>query len=171
MQRYANGDDQAFEPLFERYKDRLYRYFRRLCRNDGIAEELCQDVWERLIKHHKSFDARRSFATYLFSIAHNRLIDHFRSMSSKDLEEFREGSYLGDARSVEHQVFSRELVRRFMQVFDTLPAPQREIFVLHEETSMTLTEMAEAIGINPETAKSRLRFALVNLRKGMDGYV
>lgn len=171
MQRYADGDDRAFEPLFGRYKDRLYRYLKRLCRNDEIVEELCQDVWLRLMKHRKSFNATRSFATYLFSIAHNRLVDHFRSVSSKSFEEFQEGSHLGDSRSVEHQVFSREQIQRFMQVFETLPALQREIFVLHEETSMTLVEIAEAIGVNPETAKSRLRFALVNLRKGMEGYV
>jgi RNA polymerase sigma-70 factor (ECF subfamily) len=170
MQRFANGDEQAFAPLFDRYKDRLYRYLKRLCGNDGIAEELYQDVWERLIKRRKSFNSSHSFATYLFSIAHNRLVDHFRSVSSRSFQEFQEGSYLGDSGSVEHQVFSLEQVQRFMQVLEALPPPQREIFVLHEETSMTLTELAETIGIKPETAKSRLRFALVNLRKGMEGY-
>jgi len=171
MRRFANGDDQAFESLFRRYKDRLYRYLKRLCRNDGIAEELCQDVWERLIKHRDSFDETRSFVTYMFSIAHNRVVDFFRSVSSKSFEEFEDGSHSDSSRPTDHQAFSREQVRRFMQVFDTLSPAQREVFVLHEETSMTLSEIAEVIGVNPETAKSRLRFALLNLRKGMEGYI
>lgn len=170
MQRFARGDHGAFAPLFERHKDRLYRYLRRLCGSDGLAEELCQDVWERLIRHPRRFDTARSFATYLFSIAHNRVVDHFRSASSRSFEEYQEGAHASESISVEKQVLHREQVQRFMQVLEMLPAPQREIFVLHEETSMTLPEMAEALGINPETAKSRLRFALVNLRKGMEDY-
>jgi len=171
MQRYADGDAGAFEPLFGRYKDRIYRYVKRLCQNEtdnnGTVEELCQDVWERLIQHRDRFDASRSFATYMFSIAHNRIVDHFRSTSSRSYEEFREDSGPADCAVVENQVYGRQQVRRFLQVFESLPAPQREIFLLHEETSMTLAEMADATGVKLETARSRFRFALLNLRKGM----
>lgn len=171
MQSYTGGNDHAFALLFGRYKDRLYRYLKRQCRNDGIAEELCQDVWERLIKHHRKFDMTRSFATYLFSIAHNRMIDYLRGVSFRSVEEFQEGSQPGNSSAVESQAFSREQVRRFEQVLGALPGPQKEIFILHEETSLTIAEMAEVTGVKPETAKSRLRFALVNLRKGMEGYL
>jgi RNA polymerase sigma factor (sigma-70 family) len=98
------------------------------------------------------------------------VVDYFRCASSKTFEEFQEGPDICESQAIEHQVFSREQVQRFIQVLGALPAPQREVFVLHEETSMTLAEMADVIGVKPETAKSRLRFALVNLRKGMEGY-
>jgi len=171
MQRYADGDGRAFEPLFGRYKDRIYRYVKRLCQHEadhnGTVEELCQDIWERLIRHRDRFDASRNFATYVFSIAHNRIVDHLRGISSRSYEEFREESGPVDLAPVEGQVYNRQQVRRFIRVFESLPAPQREIFLLHEETSMTLAEMAEATGVKLETARSRFRFALLNLRKGM----
>ncbi len=171
MQRFAGGDDSSFLLLFERYKDRIYRYVKRMCAGDSApVEELFQDIWEKLIRHRDRFDEHRKFAPYIFSIAHNRLVDHFRSTAMASFEQYRDDAAPPDPVPVEKQVFSREQVERFRQVFDTLSAPQREIFVLREETSMTLSEIAEAVGVKPETAKSRLRFALLNLRKGMEGY-
>lgn len=171
MQSYVGGNVHAFALLFGRYKDRLYRYLNRQCQDGGIAEELCQDVWERLIKHHRQFDMTRNFATYLFSIAHNRMIDYLRGTSHRSFEEFQDHSGPEGPSTVETQVFSREQVRRFEQVLGALPGPQREIFILHEETSLTLAEIAEVTGVKYETAKSRLRFALVNLRSGMESYL
>lgn len=171
MRRFAGGDGQAFESLFARYKDRLYRYLRRLCGSAPVAEELCQDVWERLVRRRSDFDHRRSFATYLFAIAHHRAVDFFRATSPQTFEEFEEDTHVDRSRPADHQAFSREQVQRFREVLDSLSPVQREVFVLHEESSMTLAEIAAAIGVKPETAKSRLRFALLNLRKGMEGYL
>ncbi len=170
MREFASGDEASFLLLFERYKDRIYRYVKRMCSSDASAEELFQDIWEKLIKNREKFNTQRKFAPYIYSIAHNRVIDHFRNTSLVTFEQYNDDAVTSDRVSVEDQAYSNEQVKRFMEIVDGLPAPQREIFILHEETSMTMVEIAEAIGINTETAKSRLRFALVNLRKGMEGY-
>ncbi len=171
MACYAEGDGRAFPLLFGRYKDRLYRYFRRMCNDEEVAAELCQDVWERVIRHRGRYDPSRRFSTYIFAIAHHRLVDHYRAQRGKALEGIDESTEIGGQACVERHAFSREQVARFKEVLDGLPAAQREVFLLHEETRMSLREMAEVIGVKPETAKSRLRFALRNLRKGMEGYL
>lgn len=170
MREFASGDESSFLLLFERYKERIYRYVKRMCSSDASAEELFQDIWEKLIKNRDKFNTHLKFSSYIFSIAHNRVIDHFRNTSLVTFEQFDDDSATSEWVSIEDQAYGHEQIKRFKQVFDSLPAPQREIFILHEETSMTMVEIAEAIGTKTETAKSRLRFALVNLRKGMEGY-
>ena len=78
MNRYRDGDAHAFEVLYTRHKGPLYRYLLRQCGAAALAEELFQDVWMKLIRARERYEARAKFTTYLYHLAHNRLIDHYR---------------------------------------------------------------------------------------------
>jgi len=78
MTRYAAGDVAAFEALYARHKGPLYRYFSRQCGNADTAAELFQDVWLRIIKARERYEPKARFTTYMYQIAHNCLVDHFR---------------------------------------------------------------------------------------------
>jgi RNA polymerase sigma factor (sigma-70 family) len=78
MLRYRDGDAAAFEVLYGRHKGGVFRYMLRQCSARGIAEELFQEVWMNLIKSRASYSVQARFSTYIYSIAHNRLIDHYR---------------------------------------------------------------------------------------------
>lgn len=78
MTRYASGDVAAFETLYSRHKGPLYRYFARQCGNAATADELFQDVWLRIIKARARYEPKARFTTYMYQIAHNCLVDHFR---------------------------------------------------------------------------------------------
>ncbi len=84
MTRYATGDMGAFEALYTRHKGPLYRYFLRQCGSAETSEELFQEVWIRVIKARERYQPKARFTTYLYQIAHNCLVDHFRK-AGRDL--------------------------------------------------------------------------------------
>jgi len=94
MTRYATGDVAAFEALYARHKGPLYRYFARQCGNADTADELFQDVWLRIIKARERYEPKARFTTYMYQIAHNCLVDHFRKSgraltSASDTGQYR----------------------------------------------------------------------------------
>ena len=175
MRRYRAGDTHAFEVLYARHKGGLYRYFLRQCRIAAVAEELFQDVWMSLIRARERYEARAKFTTYLYHLAHNRLIDHYRRAKTgvpisygDDPDEAKIDQVAeAEAREPENELDRRRQALRLLELLAALPEAQREAFLLREESGLSLEEIAEATGVNRETAKSRLRYALAKLRQGM----
>ena len=176
MIAYRDGDDAAaFERLYRRHRNGLYRYLLRQCAIASIAEELFQDVWIGVIRAKRKYVAEARFATYLYKVAHNRLIDHYRrsahrpSMRTTADEGYDPVDFLPAEPSVQPEVKleAKEQIERFSALLANLPEAQREAFVLHEEAGLSVSEIAVATGVNPETAKSRLRYAVARLRRGM----
>ena len=81
MLAYAGGDGDGFAGLYERHKGGVYRYFLRSLRDGGLAEELAQDVWASVIRGRAGYRPEAKFTTWLYRLAHNRLIDHYRRSS------------------------------------------------------------------------------------------
>src|SRR5215831_4091930 len=78
MLRYRAGDVRAFEILYQRHKGGLYRYLQRLCRQRDTVNDLFQEVWSKVIASRERYEVRAQFTTFLFHIAHNCAMDHFR---------------------------------------------------------------------------------------------
>lgn len=175
MQRYRDGDARAFELLYARHKGPLYRYFLRQCHAPAVAEELFQDVWTGLIRARQRYEPRAKFGTWLYRLAHNRLIDHYRrqaagvpiSYDDDPDEPLIERVAGGAEREPDNEFERRRQAQRLLALLADLPEAQRETFLLREEGGLSLEEIAAATGVNAETAKSRLRYALTKLRQGM----
>jgi RNA polymerase sigma-70 factor, ECF subfamily len=170
MARYRDGDSDAFSALYARHKGPLYRYLLRQVRNAAAAADLFQDVWSRLIATRNRYEARAKFATYLFRIAHNCTVDFFR----RDVT-MRRGERSDDADEPEVPEYQRpdgiaELAEQqsaLLAALRALPQEQREAFLLHEETGLTIEEIARITDVGLETAKSRLRYAIRKLKKSL----
>ena len=172
MERYRDGDAAAFDVIYGRHRGGLFRYMLRQCGNRGVAEELFQEVWMNLVRARASYTVQAKFSTYLYRLAHNRLIDYYRSHQSDAGPAADEDAALesvagarGDDPAV--AVDARQQARLLLQLLDELPQAQREAFLLQQEGDMSVEEIAAATGVNRETAKSRLRYALAKLRQGM----
>jgi RNA polymerase sigma-70 factor (ECF subfamily) len=173
MVRYRNGDADAFSTLYARHKGPLYRYLLRQVRNAGAAADLFQDVWSRLVATRGRYEARAKFATYLFHIAHNCTIDFFR----RDLKMRRHARSDDPDAQWEPEVpeYQRpdgiaefaEQQSALLAALGALPQEQREAFLLHEETGLTIEEIARVTDVGLETAKSRLRYAIRKLKKSL----
>lgn len=171
MERYRDGDASAFDQLYSRHKGGLYRYLLRQCGNHGIADELFQDAWMNLVRGRSGYVVRARFTTWLYRIAHNRLIDHYRAQPGGIPESFddEDGPSLeaipaGRGADPAVRAEAREQARRVLHWIGRLPAAQREAFVMQQEGGMSVEEIAQATGVSRETAKSRLRYAIAALR-------
>lgn len=173
MLRYRDGDGGAFESLYLRHKGGIYRYFLRQCRDTATAEELFQDVWMKVIGARARYTVRAKFTTWLYQMARNRLIDYYRRQAGggyrrEDCPMDPEMPAAGLHDQPQQQAEMHEQVKMLTQLIDALPAEQREAFILKEESGMNIAAIAEVTGVNAETVKSRLRYAVKKLRQGLD---
>ena len=173
MLAYGQGKAKAFDILYLRHKGGLYRYFLRQCGDGAVAEELYQDVWMSVIRSRERYEVRAKFTTWLYRLAHNRLIDHYRRYANRVALSFDdETSGAEEVTAQAHDEPENQLLRqRQVQVISDLiaqlPEVQREAFLLKEEAGLSLEEIAEATGVKREAAKSRLRYAVAKLRQGL----
>jgi RNA polymerase sigma-70 factor (ECF subfamily) len=173
MLAYAGGEMRAFETLYSRHRGALYRYLMRQARDAEIANDLFQEVWSRVIANRARYEPRAKFRTFLFTLAHNCFIDHCRRMKSRPqglgIEDADAADLLPadeDARP-EAVLQRKESTERFRAALATLPQEQRDVYLLHEESELSLEEIARVTGVGAETAKSRLRYAVGKLKAAM----
>jgi len=175
MVAYGQGDAGAFDTLYARHRASVFRYFLRHLGNDrAAAEELFQDIWMSLIGARNRYRVEAKFTTWLYTMAHNRLIDHYRrhrpletvSVHAADEDDPPEIPAPVTAQP-ERAAQAREQAKRLLELVDALPQAQREAFLLHEESGLSLEEIAEVTGADREAVKSRLRYAMDKLRRGM----
>lgn len=168
MSCYRDGDAQAFTPLYQRYRVSLYNYLMRQCSNKAIADELFQDSWTSLIKARETYTDSAQFRTYLFHIAHNKLVDHYRRNSKAAIESYEDEMPDTISHSPEDMVSAQQQHRKFTRLLEMLPEAQREVFLLKEETGLGLKDIARITESNVEAVKSRLRYAVKRLKTGME---
>ncbi len=167
MLAYAAGDAAAFSTLYARHRGKLYRYLLRQLRDNALADEFFQDVWQRVIAARGSWKPEAGFATWLYTIAHHRLGDHWRSLKHRpaaptDADERM--ARLADPDTPERVLSEFERRRQLQLALDDLPEEQREVLLLRLEQELTLEEIGAITGAGRETVKSRLRYAMDKLR-------
>lgn len=172
MLTWMAGDPGAFEQLYARHRARLYRYLLRQLRDNALADELFQDVWQRVIAARAGWSVPEKagdagFATWLYTIAHHRLGDHWRSLRhrpSAPADADERLARLADGDTPERVLSEFERRRQLQLALDGLPNEQREVLLLRLEQELTLEEIGEVTGVGRETVKSRLRYAMDKLR-------
>ena len=175
MLAYKDGDAAAFAVLYGRWRRRLFRYVAHQCGQNGVSDELYQDIWLRVVNARRQYEPSARFATWLFRIAHNRLVDHWRASNrtpvvdsaAPDDPEFDLAAALPapDDQRPERIAERKALAEQIVAAVQGLPDVQRETFLLAEDGDMTLEEIATLMGVGRETVKSRLRYALSKLRQ------
>lgn len=174
MQRYAAGELAAFEQLYARYKGPLYRYVKRMCRDTDVANDVFQEVWSKLIASRERYEVRAQFNTFLYRIAHNACIDHYRRAGKQTAHDSDEGAVesLPDSEHARPDVLAADaqVQMAFRSALAALPPEQRDAFLLYEEGGLSLDDIGRVTNVNMETAKSRLRYAVTKLRAALRGF-
>jgi RNA polymerase sigma-70 factor, ECF subfamily len=174
MLRYRDGDAAAFSALYAEYKGPLYRYLLRQVRNAAAAADLFQEVWSRLVAARARYEPRAKFATFLFHIAHNCVMDFFRRdvnlRGEIPAHEHHEPPLEPEVPEYQRPDRLAEFVEQqsaLLAAVAALPPEQREAFLLREETGLSIEEIARVTDVPVETAKSRLRYAIRKLKKSL----
>jgi RNA polymerase sigma factor (sigma-70 family) len=186
MRGFAQGEAAAFEQLYARHRAALYRFVRRLlgAAFASQADEVFQDTWERVIAQRQGWAPQgASFRTWLFTLAHHRAVDCLRkggrevSIDAAEGEPWEpQGQAWADWPEPEtddpaDRLFWRTAGQRLLGCLDELPLAQRSAFLLHHEDGLSTPQLAAALGLGFETAKTRLRYAMSRLRACMGAYL
>lgn len=170
MQDYVSGDIQAFEILYKRYKGQLYRYFLRQTSSKEVAQELFQDIWIKIINARNNYQPTAKFSTFIYRVAHNHLVDYFRK-SNNDVLQKADTSTPLNAFQDTHCSNPEELNQKqqnsvmIIEQIEKLPEDQREAIVLKLGNDLSTQEIATITGVSKEAAKSRIRYAMSNIKK------
>lgn len=185
MLRYQGGDRAAFAALVKRHKTAVYNFVLRQVRDRGVAEDLTQDVFVRVVQSAADFRHSARFSTWVYTIARNLCIDQLRkaslrrhpSLDQPGAGSAEDGPTLGERtadphpeRAVDRAVIGGEVGRRIQVAVEELPDDQREVFLLREVGNVPFKDISTMIGVPENTVKSRMRYALERLQKALAEY-
>lgn len=172
--RLRRGDPEAFEEVLRQYQHRLYRYLVRLARDPALAEDLFQQTWVRVVERIRQYDPQRNFEAWLFSVARNLTMDHFRRYRPESLDEpllgdpsgrTREALLADEGPSALDHVLQQERTEKLGEALDRLAWIYREVLTLRFEEEMKIEEIAETLNVPLSTVKTRLRRGLEQVRE------
>ena len=163
MQQYAAGDMSAFESLYKRYRGPLYRYIQQRVSDPATANDLYQGSWEKLIKARRRYQPTAPFGAWLFRIAHNHVVDHFRA--SRYTEQLDPENTVSTHPQPTDVLDNEQRELRFRAALLNLPDAQRNTLLLKIEAGLGLKEIGKITGVERETVKSRLRYATDKLKR------
>ena len=167
MLAYRRGDKRAFDTLYEKYRNPLHGYLYRHCYSETQTAELFQEVWIRVIASSTQFEGKGRFRSWIFTLAHNCLVDFYRKNEKLRLQTTYEESPGGV--EPEDEAHESELKSALDRSLKRLPLDQRQAFYLREEQGFSIKEIAVIQNVTPEAAKSRLRYAYKKLKESMRG--
>jgi len=180
MLAYAGGDAASFEALFQRHRRPLFTFLLHNLGDRAAAEDLFQEIFLRLVRGRVGYRPTGSFRSWLFRIAHNALTDHRRRTGLRESQD--EETTMTTANDEQVDRFAslpskelgadpvsrsqdKELRERIEAALLRIPEEQREVFLLRERGGLEFQHIAELTGHPLATVKSRMRYALANLRQ------
>ena len=168
-----DGDKAAFGRLVEAYQGPIYNLAYRMLGNGPEAEDAAQEAFIRAYKHLKSYDPKRQFSTWLFSITSHYCIDRLRRRRIDWLplqEEIAEPVRLASASpNPEAVVTERDREAWIQELLGTLSPTDRAAITLHYWYDCPYTEIADALDLTVSAVKSRLFRARRALAAQMEG--
>ena len=172
MLAFQKGDTRAFEMLLARHEKGVYGFALRMLGDSMLAEEVAQESFLRIIQSASRYRAKASFRNYLYRIARNLCVDLLRKRPREPRTPDLDAGSAGTPEGIpdgnpgpENNVEAAQLRLVIRRALATLPADQREAFLLKEVEGMKLQDVAAITGTNLNTVKSRLRYALMRLRE------
>jgi len=168
MLRYQQGDSAAFEILYKRHKDPLFAYLYRSHVDLQVIEEVAQEAWMAVVNAAERYRPTAKFKTYLYAIAHRKLVDYWRKNNIEYLVDRvdEKGESLVEKVPGPSKLTSAtvDLSMDLLLALESLSKEQQQAFLLKEE-GFTRQEIAVMTGSNEETIKSRIRYATGHLRR------
>jgi RNA polymerase sigma-70 factor (ECF subfamily) len=172
LEQAADGNTEAFQILYERYRGPIFRFAYRLLGSVEAAEDVAHDCFLSLIKEPGRFDATRaSLRTYLYAAARNQATRRYQSLGRETgIEELPDELSGSDRPGPMALVLNEELGAEIERAIASLPLAQREALVLFEYEDLSLAEVAAIVGADSNTVKVRVFRAREKLRARLGRY-
>ena len=170
---YVDGNNEAFDVLIDRHKDRVYSYILHYVKNPELADDIFQETFVKAIvtiKQNRYVENGR-FSAWITRIAHNLFFDYFRKEKSENLQSTDAGDInilnrkeLSEA-TVEDHIILSQIETDIHRLIMALPENQREVLQLRYFKDMSFKEIAMLTNVSINTALGRMRYAILNMRK------
>lgn len=168
VQTYRNGDEKAFEELFERYRRRIFRYVLRMLQNTTCAEEVFQEIFLRVHSKLARYREQDRFAQWLFTIANHACLDELRRRKRTSWLVFSDEPGDSISETNPEKDFSRSQMRQtIFQKLHDLDIKQRQVFLLRIEGGLMFREIAELLKEPLNTVLSRYHQAILSLKTSL----
>lgn len=169
---YAEGNNEAFDTLLNKYQSRLFSYIYYVVRNEDVANDLFQETFlKALVRIQKGqYRSNGKFNAWITRIAHNLIMDHFRSKEQENLVSNGEADYdifnstLLSEHTVEDQMLIAQSLTDAKNIMSCLPPSQSEVVRMRFYENMSFKEIADKLGLSINTALGRMRYAVINMR-------
>jgi RNA polymerase sigma-70 factor (ECF subfamily) len=173
LKNYLAGNKEAISRLIERHSSRVYDYIRMMVKDRELADDIYQETFIKVVKviDEGRYKENGKFLSWVMRIAHNQVIDHFRSeKQNKSVNEASAGyDILSTQRlttsSIEEQMVGEQIEADVRRLVELLPDEQREVVRLRYYGGLSFKEIAEHTEVSINTALGRMRYALINLRR------
>ena len=170
---YVDGNNEAFDALLERHKDRVFTYIYHAVRNEELANDIFQDTFVKAIMTIKQgrYIENGHFPAWITRIAHNLIIDYYRQVKAENLQSTDDEDVnilnrkeLADG-TIEDSMVTTQIHNDIRRLVGALPANQREVLVMRYYKNMSFKEIADVTGVSINTALGRMRYAIMNMRR------
>jgi RNA polymerase sigma-70 factor (ECF subfamily) len=169
LARAARTDAAAFDVLYLRHYDRVYRYVLASLGHDEDAADVAQQIFVQVWRSLGRFEGRSSFATWLFRIAHNAVVDAQRGRrAAVSWDQLPEDEHPTDSSGPEEQAIRRENADRLTRALDYLDGEKRALLMLRFAGQLSVAEIAAVVGKRPEAVKKQLTRTLRFLKEHLD---
>jgi RNA polymerase sigma-70 factor (ECF subfamily) len=170
---YLEGNNQAFDELLNRHKERLYSYIFFIVRSRDVAEDIFQETFVKAIVtlQQGRYNSDGKFSAWLTRIAHNLVIDQFRqernenviSNDESEIDLFNNSAY--SEGTIESRMVNIQVLKDVRRLVNCLPDNQREVIYMRYYQSLSFKDIAAITGVSINTALGRVRYAVMNLRR------
>jgi len=170
---YAKGDNDAFDRLLNRHRDRIFMYIIKIVRNKDVADDIFQETFVKAIMTIRQgrYTECGKISSWLVRIAHNLIIDYYRQSKSEntvsadnDEVDMLNRRELADD-NIEDMLVNDQILSDVRRIMDSLPEAQRQVLEMRFYRDMSFKEIAEATGVSINTALGRMRYAVLNMRR------
>jgi len=164
---WRRGEGEKLEELVRRYEEPLFRFLFRRCGDAARAEDLFQETWMSVLKGRETYDAARSFKTWLYAIALNASRKSWREKPPASLDPAALSRPLpGD--SPTKTLERRETAAAVQRILAALPDAQRDVFLLCEYEGLTYPEIASILDRPVGTVKSQMFYAVRRVKSALE---
>ncbi|HKI90254.1 MAG TPA: RNA polymerase sigma-70 factor [Draconibacterium sp.] len=171
VSRLRNDDVEAFDAIFQKYSDKLFRFSFSLLKNEEDSKEIVQEVFFRIWNKRHEIDSSKSFKSYLFTISYNLIIDQLRlKLKEQQYRKFLQSYFNANSDEIENKVDFESLIKKLEIVVEELPNKRKQIYKLSREKGYSHKEIAEELGLSVKTIENQINLSLkhLKLRLGRD---
>ena len=176
IQQYLKGDNDSFEILLTKYKQRIYSFIYSKIKDRDIADDVFQDTFIKVIQTLKKgkYNEEGRFVSWVMRIAHNLIIDHFRRqqrMPMYDTYDHEQDVFYRlsePSKNIDDMIIDSQIKSDITALMLELPENQYEVLKMRLFQDMSFKEIAERTNVSINTSLGRMRYGLINLRKLID---